>query len=94
MIKKIISWFMPKKKKMEEDAAITVKFLKMLEMTEEQELSCDEVYELIDQFVDLQARGENVEKAMPLVKRHLDMCRGCFEEYEALLATLAFEEDF
>ncbi len=77
---------------MEEDAAMAVKFLKMLEMTEEQELSCEEVYELIDQFVELQARGEDVEKAMPLVKHHLDMCRGCFEEYEALVAALAFEE--
>ncbi len=91
MIKKIIRWLMPGKKKMEEDAAMTVKFLKMLEMTEEQEFSCDEVYDLVDQYVELQARGQDVEHAMPLVKKHLDMCRGCFEEYEALLLALEAE---
>ena len=82
---------MPKKKKMEENAAMTVNFLEMLEMTEEQELTCDEVHELIDQYVELKQRGENVEEIMPLVKHHLDICRDCFEEYEALLAALEFE---
>ena len=91
MFNKFIRWFTPKKK-IEEEVAMTVQFLKMLQMTEEKELSCSEVYELVDQFVELQASGENVEEAMPLVKRHLDMCRGCFEEYEALLAALALEE--
>jgi len=81
---------MQKKKK--EDAATTIQFLQMLEMTDENEFSCGDVYELIDQFVELQQRGENVAELMPLVKRHLDMCRDCFEEYEALLAALAFEE--
>jgi len=93
MIKKIINWFMPKKRKMDDDAAMTVKFLKMLEMTEERELSCGEVYELVDQFVELKARGENVEEAMPLVKHHLDLCRECLEEYEALAAALVIEEN-
>jgi len=87
---RFFNWLKPKKKK-EEDAAMTIQFLQMLEMTDENELSCDDVHELLDQFVELQQRGEDVEELMPLVKRHLDMCRDCFEEYEALLAALAFE---
>jgi hypothetical protein len=92
MIKKLFRWFKPKQEKMKEDAAMTVQFLHMLEMTEEQEFSCEAVHELLDQFVELKRRGENVETLMPLVKHHLDICRECFEEYEALMAALAFEE--
>lgn len=82
---------MPKKKKMEENAAMTANLLKMLEMTKEDEHSCADVYELLDQFAELKTRGANVEEMMPKVKHHLDMCKDCFEEYEALLAALEFE---
>ena len=91
MMMKFFNWLKPKKKK-EEDVAVIIQFLQMLEMTDENEISCDDVHELLDQFVELQQRGERVEELMPLVKRHLDMCRECFEEYEALLAALAFEK--
>lgn len=33
--------------------------LAMISMTHEQELSCDEVHDLIDQFAEMQLRGEN-----------------------------------
>jgi len=62
--------------------------LAMLSMTQEQELSCDEVHALIDQFAEMQTRGENPAHLFPLVQRHLDMCPECREEYEALLAAL------
>ena len=90
MIKRFFYWLSPKKRKMEK-AAMTVKFLKMLAMTKEDEHSCADVYELLDQFVELKVRGADVEKLMPKVKHHLDMCKDCFEEYEALLAALEFE---
>lgn len=92
MMTKLFNWLKPKRKKMKENAALTVKFLQMLEMTNEEELSCSDVHELLDQFAELQQRGENVAELMPLMKRHLDLCGECFEEYEALLAVLAFEE--
>ena len=53
--------------------------------TEEIELVCDEVYELIDQYVDMISRGEDAAAMMPLVRAHLDHCIECREEYEALL---------
>jgi predicted component of type VI protein secretion system len=56
----------------------------MLSHTQEQELTCDEVYALLDQFAELAARGEDVAALMPLVKQHLDMCPDCQEEYRVL----------
>lgn len=61
------------------------KLLHMLENTDEVEISCDEVFELLDQYVELEARGENVAELLPFVKKHLDRCRDCHEEYEALV---------
>ncbi len=91
MIKRFFYWLSPKKRKMEKDARMTVKFLKMLEMTQEEEFSCGQVHELVDQYVELKLRGTDVEKLMPKVKHHLDLCKECFEEYEALMAALEFE---
>ncbi len=56
----------------------------MLSNTQETELTCDEVYALLDQFVEMAARGEDVSHLMPLVKQHLDMCPDCMEEYKVL----------
>lgn len=51
----------------------------------EDDLSCDGVQQLIDQFAECAARGEDAAALMPLVQRHLERCPGCQEEYEALL---------
>lgn len=91
MFRKLQNWFMPKKKKISAESTQTVQLLHILDVTQEDEIACGEVHELLDQFTEMQMRGENVSELMPLVKRHLDMCPECFEEYEALLAALAFE---
>lgn len=64
------------------------KLLHMVENTDEVEIGCDEVFELLDQYVELEARGEDVTELLPLVKKHLDRCRDCHEEYEALARVL------
>jgi hypothetical protein len=66
--------------------------LETLTRTHKEELDCDEVYEVIDQFVDAKVRGEDVSEVMPLVLQHLQLCRDCFEEYEALLRVIEAEE--
>jgi hypothetical protein len=60
------------------------KLIRMVEDTDEVEISCDDAFELLDWYVELEARGEDVAHLLPLVKRHLDKCRDCHEEYEAL----------
>jgi hypothetical protein len=62
--------------------------LEMMAMTEDQELTCDEVHALIDQFAEMHLRGEDPSRLLPLVQRHLEMCPDCREEYEALLEAL------
>ena len=60
------------------------KMMAMLSNTREVELTCDEVFALLDQFTELAAQGEDVRKLMPLVQQHLDMCGDCREEYKVL----------
>lgn len=70
------------------DPEMAQKILGMLEKTQEEEFTCDEVFALLDQFTEMAARGEDVASLMPMVKQHLDICGDCREEYEALLNIL------
>jgi predicted anti-sigma-YlaC factor YlaD len=58
----------------------------------EGELSCDECYEEIDHFADMELVGKSAAEAMPLVQEHLEHCQDCREEYEALMAALKYME--
>ena len=60
------------------------KMLHMIQNTQEVELSCDEVHELLDQYSEMAVRGEDIASLLPLVYYHLDVCPDCREEYEAL----------
>jgi hypothetical protein len=62
--------------------------LRMAQMTDETELSCDEVLALLDQYAEASVRGEDMARLMPLVQRHLERCRDCMEEYQALMRIL------
>ena len=53
--------------------------------TQEKEYSCDDVYQLLDEFTEAVAHGKDVATLMPLVQQHLEMCPDCREEFEALL---------
>ncbi len=64
------------------------KLLIQLESTQEDELACDEVLAVVDQFAEAYLRGEDVARWMPLVQHHLEMCADCHEEYDALVRIL------
>jgi hypothetical protein len=66
------------------------KLLSALAMTQDVELSCDEVLELLDQYAEIAASGQDIEKIMPMVSHHMQMCPDCREEFEALLRVLGF----
>ena len=66
------------------NSAMTEKMLAMLSNTRDVELTCDDVFALLDQFTELAAQGEDVSQLMPLVQQHLDMCGDCREEYKVL----------
>jgi hypothetical protein len=66
--------------------------LELLTKTHDEEMDYEEVFEVIDQFVDAKVRGEDLSEVMPLILRHLELCRDCLEEYEALLRVIEAEE--
>ncbi len=60
-----------------------------LTYTQAQELTCDEVYALLDVFAEMMSRHEDAAALMPLVQHHLEMCPDCREELDALLRSMA-----
>lgn len=48
------------------------------------EIGCDDCFEVVDQFVELELAGKDADEALPLVKDHLNRCDACLEEYRAL----------
>lgn len=56
--------------------------------TRPDEIGCDECFEQLDRFVEMELAGRNAAEAMPLVEDHLGRCRDCREEFEALLGAL------
>jgi hypothetical protein len=63
-------------------------FLRVLERARIEEMPCSHVFELLDQYVDTEVRGEAAARLMPLLREHFDLCHNCSEEYEALLSAL------
>jgi hypothetical protein len=62
--------------------------IRSLEHTQVQEISCDDVFALLDQYAEREMQGEDASKLMPLLKQHLDVCQECCEEHDALLSVL------
>jgi hypothetical protein len=60
-------------------------FLRVLEGVRAEELSCDEIYAKLDEYVEREANKKDAARLMPLIRQHLDTCSECCEEYEALL---------
>ena len=56
--------------------------------TRPDEIGCNECFEQLDRFVEMELAGKSAAEAMPLVQDHLERCRDCREEFEALLAAL------
>jgi hypothetical protein len=50
----------------------------------EPEILCDECFEKIDQYVDLELQGEAAHEKIPGMRSHLEGCPACLEEYYSL----------
>jgi len=73
---------------MKDTGSMLKKLLGMVEKTNEQEMDCAEVFEALDIYAEAMVRGEDTSEMLPKVKHHIEMCRDCFEEYEALVRIL------
>jgi DNA-binding transcriptional MerR regulator len=68
---------------------VVIRFLKILDRVREEEMSCEEMYEQLDEFVEQEVQSKQASSTlMPLIQEHLDMCPDCCDEYEALLTVL------
>jgi uncharacterized protein (UPF0335 family) len=74
---------------MKSDTELLKKLLNNVSRTQEDEIDCQEVYELIDLYAEAAAQGQDAGAMLPLVRHHLEMCAECLEEYQALLAMLS-----
>ena len=53
------------------------------------EVSCEECFELLDQYVDLEVAGEDADTRLPGMRAHLDGCPACHEDHESLRELVA-----
>ena len=56
------------------------------------EVSCERCFELIDQYVELELAGKDVDAALPGLRAHLDGCPACREEHESLRALVGGDQ--
>ena len=67
--------------------------LKRLLGPAEPEVLCDECFEKIDQYVDLELRGADADAAIPGMRPHLEGCPACAEEYASLRVLAAGQDE-
>jgi hypothetical protein len=56
------------------------------------EIGCDECFERLDQYVELELAGRDPDAAIPGLRAHLDGCPACREEHESLRALVGREQ--
>jgi len=53
------------------------------------ELTCEQCFEELDRYVELELAGQDADREVPGMSAHLDGCPACREEHESLLAISA-----
>ena len=53
------------------------------------DIGCEECFERLDEYVELELQGRDAEAAVPGMRAHLDGCPACREEHESLHALLS-----
>ena len=50
------------------------------------ELTCEQCFEELDRYVELELEGRDADREVPGMSAHLEGCPACREEHESLLA--------
>jgi hypothetical protein len=53
------------------------------------ELECDECFERLDEYVELEIAGADADETVPGMRAHLEGCPACAEEHRSLRALLS-----
>ena len=48
------------------------------------EVTCEECFELLDEYVELELAGADVDARLPGMRAHFDGCPACREDHESL----------
>jgi hypothetical protein len=48
------------------------------------ELTCEECFEQLDRYVELELAGSNADEAIPGMRAHLEACPACHEDHASL----------
>ena len=57
------------------------------------ELTCDECFEELDLYVELELAGRDADAIVPGMRPHLEGCPACREDHDSLAALLATDSD-
>ena len=55
------------------------------------EVGCDECFEQLDRYVELELAGADADAAIPGMRAHFEGCSACAEDHESLRALRAAE---
>jgi anti-sigma factor RsiW len=50
------------------------------------ELTCEQCFDLLDRYVDLEVSGASADEQVPGMRAHLEGCPACDEDHASLLA--------
>jgi hypothetical protein len=53
------------------------------------ELTCDQCFEQLDRYVELEVAGADADAAVPGLREHLEGCAACREDHESLRDLIA-----
>jgi hypothetical protein len=56
------------------------------------EVSCDECFEQLDEYVELELAGADADARLPGMREHLQGCPACREDHESLRALVSTED--
>ena len=59
----------------------------------EPELLCDECFEQLDVYVELELQGRAADERIPGMRPHLNGCPACQEEYDSLRELVRADDD-
>lgn len=57
------------------------------------ELTCDQCFDELDRYVELELAGHDADARVPGMRPHLEGCPACREDHESLRALVAHERD-
>jgi hypothetical protein len=75
------------------DPSRTAGLLSRLLGPAEPELTCEECFEELDRYVELELAGRDADAMVPGMRPHLQGCPACREDHESLTALLVAESE-